>query len=158
MSDADDDKDRQIPLLEDIVFDPSLPLKPPPKPKAKKPAAKNFSKDYDPDTLDLFGDTLENVVALASVAALDSWRDAPIPGSGDLRHFLHIAEALELDREVVAGRRVVDPFDRYYDIGQEAVVAGDGVLEDVTVAFIHPPVRDEIRTKRGRPHVSSPTT
>ena len=44
----------------------------------------------------LFGDSLENVVALDSVAALENWRGAPVPGSGDLRHFLHIADALDL--------------------------------------------------------------
>lgn len=44
----------------------------------------------------LFGDTLENVIALDSVAALERWAHAAAPESCDLRHFLHIAEALQL--------------------------------------------------------------
>lgn len=56
-------KPGQIPLLNDIVFDTSLPLKAPPRPKnqkadASKPAKrqKNLPPGYDPDTLDLFSD------------------------------------------------------------------------------------------------------
>jgi hypothetical protein len=45
----------QIPLLNDIVFDSSLPLRPPKKPSPRKKRA-NYSPDYDPDTMDLFGD------------------------------------------------------------------------------------------------------
>ncbi len=44
----------------------------------------------------LFGDSLENVIALDSAAALDNWAAQAAPGSSDLRHFLHIAEALDL--------------------------------------------------------------
>ena len=62
----DDDKKTpgQIPLLNDIVFDTSLPLKAPPRPKRdpqKNPLTKprkqnSYPPGYDPDTLDLFGD------------------------------------------------------------------------------------------------------
>ena len=44
----------------------------------------------------MLGHSLENVVAIDSADALENWRDAPVPGSGDLRHFLHIADALDL--------------------------------------------------------------
>lgn len=46
----------------------------------------------------LFGDSLENIIALDSAAALDNWMGKAAPGSSDLRHFLHIAEALELQK------------------------------------------------------------
>ena len=47
----------QIPLLEDMVFDSTLPLKPPkrPKPEGKRIA---YSPEYDLDTRDLFEDEL----------------------------------------------------------------------------------------------------
>ena len=44
----------------------------------------------------LFGDSLENFAALDSMKALEAWRDRPLPGGGDMRHFLHIADALDL--------------------------------------------------------------
>ncbi len=46
----------QIPLLHEIVFDSSLPLKPPPRPRrtsTKQPPG-DHGPDYDPGTLDLF--------------------------------------------------------------------------------------------------------
>ena len=47
----------QIPLMSDMVFDETLPLRPPPKPLSEKPKARiNYSPDYDPDTIDLFED------------------------------------------------------------------------------------------------------
>lgn len=46
----------------------------------------------------LFGDTLEVVAALDSVAALENWRGQAAPHSSDFRHFLHIANALQLDK------------------------------------------------------------
>ncbi len=46
----------------------------------------------------LFGDTLEAVAALDSIAALENWREQAAPHSSDLLHFLHIAHALELDK------------------------------------------------------------
>jgi hypothetical protein len=55
----DDDENKpgttQIPLLHDILFDASLPLRPPPKPAAQKNKI-NYSPGYDPDTIDLFED------------------------------------------------------------------------------------------------------
>ncbi len=44
----------------------------------------------------LFGDSLENVIALDSATALDHWAGQAAPSGSDFRHFLHIAEALNL--------------------------------------------------------------
>ena len=48
----------QIPLLQEIVFDSSLPLKPPPRPRraSPKPPPGDHGPHYDPETLDLFED------------------------------------------------------------------------------------------------------
>ncbi len=46
----------------------------------------------------LYGDSLESVIALDSASALANWSAAAAPQSSDMRHFLHIAEALQLDR------------------------------------------------------------
>ena len=55
----DDDENKpgitQIPLLHDLLYDASLPLRPPPRPTGTKNKI-NYSPDYDPDTLDLFKD------------------------------------------------------------------------------------------------------
>ena len=73
---GDDDKESQdmprreisqIPLLNDIVFDSSLPLKPPPRPRkpSKKQPPSDHGRDYDPGTLDLFetpGSRLQSLV------------------------------------------------------------------------------------------------
>jgi hydrogenase large subunit len=44
----------------------------------------------------LYGDTLENITALDSIAALNAWIDARDPGSSDFRRFLEVAGALDL--------------------------------------------------------------
>ncbi len=44
----------------------------------------------------LYGDTLENIVALDSIAALDGWIDSYDPSSSDFRRFLEVARAQEL--------------------------------------------------------------
>ncbi|MEJ2425407.1 MAG: nickel-dependent hydrogenase large subunit [Candidatus Thiodiazotropha sp.] len=46
----------------------------------------------------LFGDSLERIIALDSAEALEDWRRAASPETGDLRRFLHIAESLELHK------------------------------------------------------------
>lgn len=46
----------------------------------------------------LFGDALEEIVALNSPEQLEAWRDARDPFSSDFRTFLHIAADLGLDR------------------------------------------------------------
>jgi hypothetical protein len=56
--DTPGEKISQIPLLNEIVFDSTLPLKPPPQPRGSgtKQPASNHGPDYDPGTLDLFED------------------------------------------------------------------------------------------------------
>lgn len=49
----DEDDNKQDPAITDMVFDESLPLRPPPKPGGDKPM---YSPNLDPDTIDLFGD------------------------------------------------------------------------------------------------------
>ncbi len=44
----------------------------------------------------LFGDSLESIIALDSVEALENWAAEASPTSCDFRHFLHIADALNL--------------------------------------------------------------
>jgi len=44
----------------------------------------------------LFGDTLENIIALDSATALEKWQHSAAAESSDMRHFLHIAAALQL--------------------------------------------------------------
>ena len=61
----DDDESKpgvtQIPLIHDLVFDASLPLKPPG--MASKPSRKAglYPPGYDPDTVDLFEDIVDGV-------------------------------------------------------------------------------------------------
>lgn len=57
MDDEENKETIQIPLIDDLVFDESLALRPPPKPKRKAAARKaTYSPHSDPDTIDLFGD------------------------------------------------------------------------------------------------------
>ncbi|MES9994061.1 MAG: nickel-dependent hydrogenase large subunit, partial [Candidatus Thiodiazotropha sp.] len=44
----------------------------------------------------LFGDSLENIAELNSIAALEAWIDARDPSSSDFRRFLELADALDL--------------------------------------------------------------
>lgn len=44
----------------------------------------------------LFGDSLEQIISLDSVSALENWAAQAAPASSDFRHFLHIAEVLDL--------------------------------------------------------------
>jgi hydrogenase large subunit len=46
----------------------------------------------------LFGDSLERILALDSMAALAGWMDEHAPDSSDFRRFLEVAEQLNLDR------------------------------------------------------------
>lgn len=50
----------------------------------------------------LFGDSLESILALDSVAALEGWRDARAHHASDFTFFLHLADALAL-HELGAG-------------------------------------------------------
>ncbi|MEW8028323.1 MAG: nickel-dependent hydrogenase large subunit [Candidatus Thiodiazotropha sp.] len=44
----------------------------------------------------LYGDTLENIAGLNSIAALEAWIDARAPESSDFRRFLEVSMALDL--------------------------------------------------------------
>ncbi len=65
----------------------------------------------------LFGDRLEQIIALDSAAALERWAHTAPPESSDLRHFLHIAEALQLEGLGRAG-------DRFMSYGAYASAGG----------------------------------
>lgn len=54
--DDDDKKPSTIPLLHDMVYDQSLPLRPPKRPRRPKAEKPSTPPGYDPDTIDLFGD------------------------------------------------------------------------------------------------------
>lgn len=84
----------------------------------------------------LFGDSLEAVAALDSAAALEAWRDAA--GGGDMRHFLDIADALELQRSGRACDRFMS-YGAYPVEGERRFAAGvwDGgasTLDQSTIA------------------------
>jgi hypothetical protein len=70
----------QIPLIHDLVFAPSTPLKPPGKlPKVAQSSSKRESRyppGYDPDTVDLFKDIVEPVYFFNDT---DSDRDTQKP-------------------------------------------------------------------------------
>lgn len=54
--DDDEKKPSTIPLLHDMVYDPSLPLRPPKRPSRPRAEKPSTPPGYDPDTIDLFGD------------------------------------------------------------------------------------------------------
>jgi hypothetical protein len=61
----DDDENKpgvtQIPLIQDLVFDPSLPLKPPGKRSHRSQKSGSYPPGYDPETVDLFEDIIDPV-------------------------------------------------------------------------------------------------
>ena len=60
MDDEENKETIQIPLIDDLVFDESLALRPPKKSKPRTPGKKaTYSPHSDPDTIDLFGDVSE---------------------------------------------------------------------------------------------------
>jgi uptake hydrogenase large subunit len=65
----------------------------------------------------LYGDTLESVVAINTLEALNAWRDKPGPANADLGRFLNISESLELHN---LGRAA----ERFMSFG--AYASGDG--------------------------------
>ena len=72
----------QIPLIQDLAFDPSTPLKPPCKlPKRSQSSSKRkslYPPGYDPDTVDLFKDIVGPVYFLN-----ENDRDTQKPNIGD---------------------------------------------------------------------------
>lgn len=71
----------------------------------------------------LFGDSLENIIALTSAAALDDWAHRAAPASSDLRHFLHIAAALKLSELGRASDRFMS-YGAYPEQGQRHFASG----------------------------------
>ena len=95
----------------------------------------------------LFGDSLEQVIALDSAAALDDWAGQAPPGSSDFRHFLHIAQALELHRLGRACDRFMS-YGVYPNQGQRLFAAGlwngtadtldqTAIREDISHGWMH---------------------
>lgn len=72
----------------------------------------------------LFGDTLEHIAALDSIASLERWIEAHAPGSSDFRRFLEVADALELQR---LGRGA----DRFMSYGAYSLQGGDSLRRGV---------------------------
>lgn len=66
----------------------------------------------------LFGDELETVGALGSIAALENWLDNGDPVGSDFRHFLHLARKLELDKLGRATDRFMS-YGAYRQVGNE---------------------------------------
>ncbi len=71
----------------------------------------------------LFGDSLEKVIALDSVAALDNWAVQTAFEHSDLRHFLHIARALDLQNMGRAGDHFMS-YGAYPEQGERLFSAG----------------------------------
>jgi hydrogenase large subunit len=94
-----------------------------------------------------FGDDLEVLVGLDSADALAAWADAGPAHGSDLRHFLKIADALQLDALGRAADRFMS-YGGYREEGRRLFAPGvwDGVLgpvdtaairEDVTHSWMH---------------------
>ncbi len=71
----------------------------------------------------LFGDSLENIIALDSVAALERWAGGRAPTSCDFGHFLAIADALKLRELGRAADRFMS-FGAYPLLGKPLFAAG----------------------------------
>jgi len=95
----------------------------------------------------LFGDSLENVIALDSAAALDNWAGQAAPAGSDVRHFLHIAEALDLQNLGRAADHFMS-YGVYPEQGRRLFTAGvwdgaagtldqTGIREDISHSWMH---------------------
>lgn len=80
--DEDEKKPETLPLMQDqlhdMVYDPSLPLRPPKRPARppnEKRAEKSAPPGYDPDTIDLFGDVETPLENLGS-ETIEDFRDS----------------------------------------------------------------------------------
>ena len=66
-ADSSDDKVSQIPLIQNIIFDEQAPLKAPARPRRlKNPIHDDHGADYDPNTLDLFGEPSSKLLSYAN--------------------------------------------------------------------------------------------
>jgi len=95
----------------------------------------------------LFGDSIENVISLDSVAALNEWVQHSVPTSSDFRHFLHIADALSLHTMGRASDRFMS-YGAYHEQGERLFASGvwEGGLspldqrkisEDISHSWMH---------------------
>lgn len=94
----------------------------------------------------LFADTLEHIVSIGSAEELQSWRERDTSGAGDFRHFLSIAEKLQLHN---LGRST-ETFMSYgvYPVegqplfarglwqGESATLQEDAIREDLTYSWM----------------------
>ncbi|VAX13473.1 Hydrogen-sensing hydrogenase large subunit (HoxC/HupV) [hydrothermal vent metagenome] len=95
----------------------------------------------------LFGDSLENIIALDSADALHNWTQQAAPASSDLRHFLHIAEALELQNLGRATDQFMsygvypEPGGRLFTAGtwngEAGILDQTGIREDISHGWMH---------------------
>ena len=69
----------QIPLINDLVFDESLALRPPSKPKRRAATRKaTYSPHSDPDTIDLFGDVDVELEGLDDIPDFETTLEATL--------------------------------------------------------------------------------
>jgi uptake hydrogenase large subunit len=95
----------------------------------------------------LYGDSIENVTGLDSIAALDNWRASHAPTVSDFSQFLHIADALNLDAMGRAADRFMS-YGVYEEQGEKLFDPGvwDGglnqldqqaITEDISHSWMH---------------------
>ncbi len=95
----------------------------------------------------LFGDSLENIIALDSADALSSWAEFRPVESSDFRHFLHIADELNLhtlgraaDRFMSYGVYPSDGNDRFAAgvwQGEQGTLDQASISEDISHSWMH---------------------
>ncbi|WP_374384209.1 nickel-dependent hydrogenase large subunit [Dongia sp.] len=96
----------------------------------------------------LFGASLERIASLDSIAALEAYRAEDGAQSADFRHFLHIADALHLDRIGASGAHYLS-YGNYWSEGKphfdRGLVLSDGsagtfdpadIAEDISHAWL----------------------
>lgn len=90
----------QIPLLKDVVFDVSLPLKTPVSPKRTRitRTISEHGPDYDPDTLDLFDQSV-NIKDDPEEAGSDSAKNAYIERANIEQAEEHLTDNVLIDNE-----------------------------------------------------------
>ncbi len=95
----------------------------------------------------LYGDSIENVTGLDSIAALDQWRVNHAPTHSDFSHFLHIADALNLDAMGRAADRFMS-YGVYEEQGEKLFAQGvwngelnqlnqETITEDISHSWMH---------------------
>lgn len=110
--------------------------------KARLGATLFAFRDFLENTL--FGASLEEIAEINSVKALQAWQHTAPPSQSDFRHFLHIADALQLDQL----GRAYDRFMSYGAYGQAGdFVFSPGVFDlntDAHQALDHTKIAEDI--------------